>query len=119
MDRVLLNGFLTETNRIDKNLVQQIIEELSSEISMPDFSSIENKNFNKKNNINSDKNFDLLESYLNSNKDFSENISQKIFNVSSENMISRVMRIEHSVLRQERISLEILIILKKLASVDK
>lgn len=119
MDRVLLNGFLTETNYIDKNLVQQIIEELNSEISAPEFSVNENKNSNNKNNINKDRNLDAREPHLQFDEDFSESISQKIFNVSCENMISRIMRIEHSVLRQERLSLEILITLQKLVSTNK
>ena len=109
MERVLLNGFLAEKINIDAPLVNEIIDEINSETNASRNSEI--RNFIK---IKEEFNTDNLEIELDSI--FAENVSKKLINISSENLNARLTRIEHSVLRQERMSLEILMTLQKIVA---
>ncbi len=121
MDRVLLNSFLAERYFIDRTLVNEIIEEMNFEMHLP--ASLQNvKKIESENDI-----FSRIETDINSKKvvpawdaaldaDLAESISQKLAHVSAENMNSRMLRIEHSILRQERIGLELLMTLQKMVA---
>lgn len=121
MDRVLLNGFLAEKNRIDLPLVNEIIDEINSEMNLPPSS----RNFQKIEKFDTHNNSQSIKLGSESDKIFSEwnaaldaafveSMSQKLAGVSSAQLSSRLMRIEQSVLRQERISLEILMSMQKI-----
>jgi putative secretion ATPase (PEP-CTERM system associated) len=107
MERVLLNGFLSEKINIDKDLVNEIIDEINAEAYLSDKSV---KATILKEYINSDE----KKIEIKIDEKFSENISQKLINMSVESLNARLTRMESSVLRQERVSLEILVAFQKL-----
>lgn len=109
MERILLNGFLAEKIIIDKILVNEIIDEISSEACL---SNKHDETIKLKEKFD----FDLIKIKNETEMDgvFSENVSQKLINMSAESLNARLTRMESSVLRQERVSLEILIAFQKL-----
>lgn len=111
MDRVLLNGFINEKTLIDIELVKQVIDEINYEnlLSKPTNKNVE---LNKISGLN--ENFEFSNWILEIDKNNADSIAKKISDVSYENAETRLIRLENSLLNQERISLEILEILKKI-----
>ena len=105
MERVLLNGFLEEKSDIDAESINEIIEELGNELNVPKI-SISNDAVVKNTNTQT------------KSGDASENFQKSITENTNLNKIldGRLNRLEHSILRQEKISIDILMALNKILS---
>ncbi len=122
MDRILLSGFLENIFHIDAVLVNKITEELKYEMNLTENECIDfEKNKNNNEEISADFNeYDhFYEWNLNLNSESAASISEKISNISVEHMSARMARLEQSMLRQERINLEILMNIQKIVNASR
>ena len=127
MDRVLLNGFLEEKIKINASLVNEIIEEMNSEMNFP--TPVNNLQKSAQSNIldsdhsetelGCDNTPDILKWIATLDAAFVESTSQKLANVSSVQLNTRLMQIEQSLIRQERMGHQILTNLQKLLVADR
>jgi putative secretion ATPase (PEP-CTERM system associated) len=104
MERVLLNGFLSEKIDIDKFLVNEIIDEINSE-------TCTSNKFEDTTKLKERNSFDEIK--IKNGIKIDEKISQKLIDISVESLNARLTRMESSLLRQEEISLEVLITFQK------
>ena len=109
LDRVLLQGFLTDQTHINLSLVSEIIEELQAELHTP---SRATPGASLEALTDSDLDSALLD--LDLDVTLADGIAQQLGQVAAEQLSARLLRIERSVLRQERVSLSILMSLQKL-----
>ncbi|MGD9773068.1 XrtA/PEP-CTERM system-associated ATPase [Diaphorobacter sp.] len=118
LDRILLQGFLADASQIDQSLVKQIIEEIQSEMALPPktASSWDTPLRNAVASTLSEeqKNGDAVLSRLDLGSPLVDSVSNRLSEMTSEQLSAHLLRIERSVLRQERVTLEILMNLRKL-----
>lgn len=107
-DRVLLQGFLTDQTHIDLALVSEIIGELQSELRPPAAVAPPAAVLDL-----------ALDLDLDLDAALADDLSQQLGHIAAEQLSARLLRIEHSVLRQERVSLEILMGLQKLVAASR
>ncbi|WP_367066222.1 XrtA/PEP-CTERM system-associated ATPase [Oryzisolibacter sp. LB2S] len=118
MDRVLLQGFLAEKTHIDAALVGEIIQEVQAEMRPPPKmlsweSALEESAAScPADVVHNEGEAGVLEL----DADLADNISNHIMSMTAEQLAAHLLRIERSVLRQERVSLEILMNLQKLVA---
>ena len=124
-DRILLQGFLTDRLHIDLELVNEIIHEVQSEMralpkSMPAWtmsSQAAAHGTTHEELVNSDSESEVLD--LDLDIALADGMAQQLAHVAAEQLSARLLRIERSVLRQERVSLEILVNLQKLVTASR
>lgn len=123
MDRVLLQGFLADKSHIDNELVNEIIQEVKSEMQLPpkmlsswDAAMEQAAPHTRLEEVEQE---DDLPGVLELDADLADNISSQIANMTAEQLAAHLLRIERSVLRQERVSLEILMNLQKLVAASR
>lgn len=123
MDRVLLQGFLTDRTHIDIGLANEIIQEVRSEMQVPlkalsaweaSFRDAVRGSIYEEAGEGGE-----MPGVLDLDADFADSISNHIANMTVEQLHAHLLRIERSVLRQERVSLEILMNLQKLVSASR
>ena len=126
-DRILLQGFLTDRTHIDLELVNEIIQEVQSESHVPpkaasawetplhpaaggpEFDAL----------VDCDSALGSLDLNLNLDCALVDSMSQQLAQITAEQLSARLLRIERSVLRQERVTLEILMHLQKLVAASR
>lgn len=122
-DRVLLQGFLAERTHIDVALVTEIIDEVQAEMRTPsrapdawDKESV--TGLDERSLDVEARHTEALDLDLNLDLDagLADTMTQQLNHIASEQLSARLLRIEHSVLRQERVNLEILLHLQKLVA---
>ena len=121
-DRVLLQGFLTDQTHIDLALVSEIIGELQSELRAPVAvpPQIAALGFGVGVDVDVDVDVDVgFTLDLDLDAALADDLTQQLSHVAAEQLSARLLRIEHSVLRQERVSLEILMGLQKLVAASR
>ncbi|EKD98549.1 MAG: hypothetical protein ACD_23C00377G0002 [uncultured bacterium] len=121
-DRVLLQGFLTDRTHIDLELVNEIIEEVQAEMlvspkvaypwQMPLRAAV--RGIAQDELVDSELESGELDLDLSLDSALGDSMSQQLAHVTAEQLSARLLRIERSVLRQERVTLEILMNLQKL-----
>jgi putative secretion ATPase (PEP-CTERM system associated) len=121
-DRVLLQGFLTDRTHIDLELVNEIIQEVQAEMlvspkatypwEMPLRAAV--RGLAQEELVDSELESVALDLDLNLDSAVADSMSQQLAHVTAEQLSARLLRIERSVLRQERVTLEILMNLQKL-----
>lgn len=123
LDRVLLQGFLEDQTHIDLPLVEGILAEMQAEMHMPCASpqawpaSADARLDALDTEGGSTPALDLdLDLSLDLEAGLADSMAQHLTHVASEQLSARLLRIEHSVLRQERVNLEILMQLQKLVA---
>lgn len=123
MDRVLLQGFLADKTHIDSELVNEIIQEIQSEMQLPpkmlpswdaSLRQAPARPIPERGEEDGD-----LPGFLELDADVADNISSQLANMTAEQLAAHLLRIERSVLRQERVSLEILMNLQKLVAASR
>ena len=122
-DRVLLQGFLAERTHIDLELVNEIIDELQAEMhTPPKVTDTWNQPFDtgvqESSLAGSACHTEALDLDLGLDLDtgLADSMAQQLNHIAAEQLSARLLRIEHSVLRQERVNLEILLHLQKLVA---
>ncbi|MBP3981830.1 MULTISPECIES: XrtA/PEP-CTERM system-associated ATPase [unclassified Acidovorax] len=121
-DRVLLQGFLTDRTHIDLALVNEIIQEVQAEMlvspkvaspwQMPLRAAV--RGIAQEEPLDSELEPGALDLDLSLDSALADSMSQQLVHVTAEQLSARLLRIERSVLRQERVTLEILMNLQKL-----
>ena len=122
-DRVLLQGFLAERTHIDLALVSEIIDEVQAEMRTPP-KAIDAWNQPLDTALEADsmggsaRHTAALDLDLSLDLDagLADSMAQQLNHIAAEQLSARLLRIEHSVLRQERVNLEILLHLQKLVA---
>ena len=125
-DRVLLQGFLTDKTHIDLDLVDEIIQEIQSEMHVPPKATLswdappshamargevpEGLSASDADSMALDLDLDIA---------LADSMAQQLAHVTAEQLSARLLRIERSVLRQERVSLEILVNMQKLVAASR
>lgn len=122
-DRVLLQGFLAERTHIDLSLVTEIIDEVQAEMHTPSraadawnqpfVTGLGDSSFEGDAHHPEALDLDLS---LELDAGLADSMAQQLNHIAAEQLSARLLRIEHSVLRQERVSLEILLHLQKLVA---
>ena len=126
-DRILLQGFLTDRTHIDLELVNEIIQEVQSEShvppkaaspwEMPLHAAARGREFEAL--VDGDSALGPLDLDLNLDCALADSMSQQLAQITAEQLSARLLRIERSVLRQERVTLEILMHLQKLVAASR
>ncbi|ART49654.1 XrtA/PEP-CTERM system-associated ATPase [Acidovorax carolinensis] len=126
-DRILLQGFLTDRTHIDLELVNEIIQEVQSEShvppkaaspwEMPLHAAARGPDFEAL--VDGDSALGPLDLDLNLDCALADSMSQQLAHITAEQLSARLLRIERSVLRQERVTLEILMHLQKLVDASR
>jgi len=123
MDRVLLQGFLKDRAHNDHELVKEIIHEVQSEMQAPpkalpswetSFRDVVRGTIYEEAGQE-----DEAPGGLDLDADLADSISNHIAHMTVEQLRAHLLRIERSVLRQERVSLEILMNLQKLVAASR
>jgi putative secretion ATPase (PEP-CTERM system associated) len=116
MDRVLLQGFLTDKIHIDLELVNEIIHEIQSEMNVPPKVAHpwESPLRTAKRGVLPYDDSELAD--LSLDDELASGLSNNLANITAEQLSAHLLRIERSVLRQERVNLEILMNLQKLVA---
>ena len=117
-DRVLLQGFLSDQTHIDLALVTEIIDELQAELQTPASTAAPAPAPTTCQALAAS---DLPEEDLDLDLDMAlvEGMAERLEHVAAEQLSARLLRIERSVLRQERVNLEILMSLQKLVAASR
>lgn len=123
-DRVLLQGFLSDQTHIDLGSVNEIIHELQVEMHMPPQAAgawadgAPDAATQGAVHGHSDGPFDHSGIALDLDLDavLADSMGHHLTNLAAEQLSARLLRIEHSMLRQERVNLEILVHLQKLVA---
>jgi putative secretion ATPase (PEP-CTERM system associated) len=122
-DRILLQGFLTGRAHIDLELVNEIIHEVQSEIHVsPKATSVWEMPLHaaaRGTHAEALGDGDLKLGALELDGALADSMSQQLALVTTEQLSARLLRIERSVLRQERVTLEILMNLQKLVDASR
>lgn len=117
-DRVLLQGFLMDSTHIGTALVDGIIQELQAEMTVPvkvPAPAWDKADQGAKTAPRQDADHaDDLDLALDLDPGMVQDMTQRLAHISAEQLSARLLRIERSVLRQERVNLEILTTLQKL-----
>jgi general secretion pathway protein A len=120
-DRLLLLGFLGEKDNFTINDVNEVVSEINeesrgspSQVSGPMPIGDDQRHSNK-----SGSSFDIDLSSLQLEPDLADGISRKIDGLSVERYGDRLLRLERSLLRLERVNLEVLTTLQKLVAAVK
>ena len=120
-DRLLLLGFLGEKDNFSIDDVNEVVNEIHEEaggrpapIGLP--SPVANAS---EPNRSSGSEFDIDLSRLQFESDLAEGMARKIDSLSAEHHSDRLMRLERSLLRLERVNLEILTMMQKLVNAVK
>lgn len=117
-DRILLQGFLTDRTHIGLELVNEIIHEVQSEMHVsPKATSVWEMPLHAAARGTQDEALDdgdLELGALELDGALTDSMSRQLARMTAEQLSARLLRIERSVLRQERATLEILINLQKL-----
>ncbi|MBS0390171.1 MAG: AAA family ATPase [Proteobacteria bacterium] len=116
MDRVLLQGFLSDKTHIDIELVNEIIHEVQSEMNVPPkvYHPLESPLRSATRGPFSRGDSEL--SALHLDDELVSSVSSNLSHITAEQLSAHLLRIERSVLRQERVNLEILMNLQKLVA---
>ena len=124
-DRVLLQGFLMDRTHIDLALVTEIVHEIQSEM-QPSPTAAQPCAMHRSNGAPEEMAQGLADSDLNAvaldldlDVALADGMAQQLVQVAAEELSARLLRIERSVLRQERVSLEILMSLQKLVAASR
>jgi hypothetical protein len=123
MDRVLLQGFLADKSHIDTELVNEIIHEVQTEMQVPAKTlppwnapvRAAAGSVARDGSVDAELNMDALEL----DAEVADGISDQLMQMTIEQLRAHLLRIERSVLRQERASLEILMTLQKLVAASR
>ena len=107
-DRLLLHGYLAEKNHFEASDVQEVLDEMQSELKVPGPAGVSG-------DINAGSNPAMLALPA----ELAEGLASQITRLSTEQYSDRLHRIERSMLRQERISIEILAMLQKMVGVGR
>ena len=125
-DRILLQGFLAEQTHIDLALVNEIVDEVQAEMHTPAkaadaWSQPFVAEMEEGPNENDPHRAGALGVNLSLDLDaeFADTMAQQLNHIAAEQWSARLLRIEHSVLRQERVNLEILLNLQKLVAAGR
>jgi hypothetical protein len=121
-DRVLLQGYLTDRTHIDLDLVNEIVHEVQAEMLASSKSAYPwdvplrsaSRAVVKPEFDESDAEQGAVDLDLDSA--VADSMSQQLAHVTAEQLSARLLRMERSVLRQERATLEILMNLQKLVA---
>ena len=114
-DRVLLQGFLSDQTHIDLALVTEIIHEVQSELQSPPTAAQPGAPYPPL----ADSEADAVALDLDLDVALADSMAEQLEHLAAEQLSARLLRIERSVLRQERVSLEILMSLQKLVSASR
>lgn len=116
MDRVLLQGFLSDKTHIDIELVNEIIHEVQSEMNVPPkvYHPLESPLRSATRGPFSRGDSEL--SALHLDDELVSSVSSNLSHITAEQLSAHLLRLERSVLRQERVNLEILMNLQKLVA---
>lgn len=119
-DRVLLQGFLTDRTHIDLELVSGIIHEVQSEMEVPQKTvhpwEMSLRTATRGAARVGAEQAESEPGVLEIDSALVDSMASHLAHVTAEQLSARLLRIERSVLRQERVSLEILMNLQKLLS---
>lgn len=123
MDRVLLQGFLSDRTHIDLELVNEIIHEVQSEMQVPP-KNLPPWEKSLRAAADSTVTADATDEgqalgALELDGELADGISAHLAQITTEQLRAHLLRIERSVLRQERVSLEILMNLQKLVAASR
>ncbi|WP_026435385.1 XrtA/PEP-CTERM system-associated ATPase [Acidovorax sp. JHL-9] len=123
-DRILLQGFLTDRAHIDLELVGEIIQEVQSEMlvsskaaspwEMPLRAATRSAAHEELVDGELESETLGLDLDLDLESSLADSMSQQLAHMTAEQLSAHLLRIERSVLRQERVILEILVNLQKL-----
>lgn len=119
-DRILLQGFLTDRAHIDLELVGEIIQEVQSEMlvsskaAYPWEMPLRTATRSAAREALLEGELELETLGLDLESSLADRMSQQLAHVTAEQLSAHLLRIERSVLRQERVILEILVNLQKL-----
>lgn len=116
MDRVLLQGFLTDKIHIDLELVNEIIHEIQSEMNVPPKVAHPWESPLRTATRGALPYDDSELADLSLDDELASGLSNNLANITAEQLSAHLLRIERSVLRQERVNLEILMNLQKLVA---
>ncbi len=123
MDRILLQGFLTDRLHIDLELVNEIIHEVQSEMQAPPkaFSPWDMPLRAAAEGTANDNSIDAepMLPPLELDAELADGVTAHLAQITTEQLRAHLLRIERSVLRQERVSLEILMNLQKLVAASR
>jgi general secretion pathway protein A len=114
-DRLLLHGFLIEKDCFTGEDVQEVVSEMRSELSMLGRPSPTHESANDDDNsaqFGSDEGFSNPNFKFNT--ELADGLTGQITRLTTEQHTDRLNRIERSMLRQERVSIEILAMLRKI-----
>ena len=121
-DRVLLQGFLSDQTHIDLGSVNEIIHELQVEMHMPPQAAgawadgTPDAVAEGVVHGHSEGTFDHSGAALDLDAVLADSMGHHLTDLAAEQLSARLLRIEHSMLRQERVNLEILVHLQKLVA---
>ena len=122
-DRLLLLGFLGEKSNISVEDVNEVVAEMHEESGGSSYpqptSAASQKGWMPSEKRRLDPAFDIDLSNLQIDADLANGISQKIDDLSLERQGDRLMRLERSLLRLERVNLEVLTMMQKLVMAAK
>ena len=122
-DRLLLLGFLGEKSNISVEDVNEVVAEMHEESGGSSYpqptSAASQKGWMPSEKRRLDPAFDIDLSNLQIDTDLANGISQKIDDLSLERQGDRLMRLERSLLRLERVNLEVLTMMQKLVMAAK
>ena len=123
MDRVLLQSFLADRTHIDLELVNEVIHEIQSEMqvtskSFPSWETSLRAAVRESTHEEVGQKGEEI-GLLNLDADLADGISSHLAHMTVEQLRAHLLRIERSVLRQERVSLEILMNLQKLVAANR
>ncbi|MBD3893579.1 XrtA/PEP-CTERM system-associated ATPase [Hydrogenophaga sp.] len=122
-DRLLLQGYLSENPYIDSAALHEVLGEIQAENDTPTTTQPSRRQaWSPPAHASavvdwSAEEFDLAN--LNLDAGLADSLNEQLGRVSAEQLSARLLRIERSVLRQERISLEILTVLKKITQAGR
>ncbi|MGV3499706.1 MAG: XrtA/PEP-CTERM system-associated ATPase [Hydrogenophaga sp.] len=126
MDRLLLQGFLSEITRLDAAALQEVVAEFSAESGSGN-AVIENTEERRWNGLSKPAartqlptlTDEVLPLELDIDPGVIDSMSEHLNEVTAEHLSARLLRIERSVLRQERVSLAILGTLRKIVAANR
>ena len=120
-DRLLLLGFLSEKSNFTVDDVNEVVTEIHDELGVSSygFSAPAPLRRDVAGSGSRDAGYDIDLSNLQFDSDLADGISRKIDGLSAERYGDRLLRLERSLLRLERVNLEVLTMLQKLVIAAK
>ncbi len=107
-DRLMLSAFLAEATHMSMPLLESVLEELAEEQALPDVIAAPSHAMGQSGAV------DILVGDLNQEAQALKDMLQQLGKLTTHQVSGQIARLERAVLRQERLSLEILAALNKL-----